>query len=161
MKTNLSTDTDTQKVILFNLDRYWLALPVAAVLKVVNFPSHFRAALHQMGVVHLGDTQDNIDSPAKAIALFNLEQYLGDRPNPTKGNFLMVVRLSDRQLAGIPMDEPPSLLPIPSTNLRPLAKIRRQTALLNLVSHVAVLPAEQGSIEVFLLDLDKMAASIS
>lgn len=158
--TNLFTDTDTHRVILFNLDRYWLALPVAAVLKVVNFPSHFRAALHQVGVVHLGDTQDNLNIPAKAIALFNLDFYVSDRPNTTKGNFLIVVRLSDRQLAGIPIDEPPSLLPVPSSAIRPLATTSRQNPLLNLVNHVAVLPAEQGSIEVFLLDLDKMAACI-
>ncbi|MFP4009384.1 MAG: hypothetical protein ACLFV6_15490 [Spirulinaceae cyanobacterium] len=157
---NLSTDTDTQKVILFNLDRYWLALPVTAVLKVVNFPSHFRAALHQMEVVHLGDAQNSLNSPAREIALFNLDRYLGDRPNLTKGHFLMVARLSDRQLAGIPIDEPPSLLPVPSSAIRPLATAHRHNPLLNLVSHVAVLPAEQGTIEVFLLDLDKMAASL-
>lgn len=157
---NLSTDTDTQKVILFNLDRYWLALPVTAVLKVVNFPSHFRAALHQMGVVHLGDAQNSLNSPAREIALFNLDRYLGDRPHLTKGHFLMVARLSDRQLAGIPIDEPPSLLPVPSSAIRPLATAHRHNPLLNLVSHVAVLPAEQGTIEVFLLDLDKMAASL-
>jgi chemotaxis signal transduction protein len=158
---NSLTDTNTQNVILFNLDRYWLALPVPAVLKVVNFPSHFRTALNQIGIVHLGESQVNLETPARAIALLNLDRYLSDQTTSIEGRFLIVARLSDRQLAGIPVDEPPSLLPIPDGTIRPLAASHRQSQILNLASHVAVLPAEKGSIEVFLLDLEKMEAQLA
>ncbi|MEC4868559.1 MAG: hypothetical protein SAJ11_20990 [Jaaginema sp. PMC 1078.18] len=136
------TDTETQNVILFNLDRYWLALPVAAVLKVVNFPSHFRTALQQIGVVHLGDTQESLDTPAKAIALLDLHSLETQSTKATVGHFLMVVRLSDRQLIGIPLDEPPSLPAIPTPHLCPLATPQPHHRLLHPVSHVASLAAD-------------------
>ncbi|MEC4868914.1 MAG: hypothetical protein SAJ11_22800, partial [Jaaginema sp. PMC 1078.18] len=77
------------------------------------------------------------------------------------GHFLMVVRLSDRHLIAIPLDEPPSLLAIPPPNIRPLATAQPHNRLLQLVSHVAVLAADKGSIEVFLLDLEKIGTQIT
>ncbi|MBD2578347.1 chemotaxis protein CheW [Oscillatoria sp. FACHB-1406] len=139
----------THKAILFKANRYWFALPMVAVLKVVNFPQELRTVLNEVGFVSLGD---------RAISLLDLEQSLDstNRRHAKQGRFLIIVQLSAQQLCAIPVDTPPTLGEIDLANVRQL-QVRATTPPLNLTSHIAPMRSEDSFLEVFLLDLDKLA----
>jgi chemotaxis signal transduction protein len=149
-----NSDREVSKVILFNVARYCFALPISAVLKVVNFPPELRTTLNEVGFVDLGE---------RAIALLDLQQKvnpLASRGNQ-QGRFLTIVQLSDKELCAIPVNDPPTLGEIPLSEVRELPPKAATTPPLNLASHVAVLDSEDPPLEIFLLDLQKMSPSNS
>ncbi|MDY7016000.1 MAG: chemotaxis protein CheW [Cyanobacteriota bacterium] len=146
-----SSDDDTSKVIMFNVARYWFALPIAVVLKVVNFPPEFRTTLNEVGLVDLGD---------RAIALLDLRPKVNALDSTTGrdgGHFLTIVQVSDKELCAIPVDRPPTLRDISLADVRALPNSATVVPPLNLASHVAVLDSEDPPLEVFLLDLQKIS----
>lgn len=147
------TEPPIRKAILFKASRYWFALPMAAVLKVVNFPQELRTVLNEVGFVSLGD---------RAISLLDLEESLdrNARRHAKQGRFLIIVQLSAYQLCAIPVDTPPTLGEIDLANVRQL-QVRATTPPLNLTSHIAPMRSEDSFLEVFLLDLDKLARLVS
>ncbi|MDY6784855.1 MAG: chemotaxis protein CheW [Cyanobacteriota bacterium] len=153
--TNFSpsrSDEDTSKVIMFNVARYWFALPIAVVLKVVNFPPEFRTTLNEVGLVDLGH---------RAIALLDLRPKINSLDTTTRqerGKFLTIVQVSDTELCAIPVDRPPTLREISLADVRSLPEGAAIVPPLNLASHVAVLNSEDPPLEVFLLDLQKIGS---
>jgi chemotaxis signal transduction protein len=148
-----SSDDDTRKVIMFNVARYWFALPIAVVLKVVNFPPEFRTTLNEVGLVDLGD---------RAIALLDLRPKVNSLDTTLRGErgrFLTIVQVSDKELCAIPVDRPPTLRDISLADVRSLPESAAIVPPLNLASHVAVLNSEDPPLEVFLLDLQKISRS--
>lgn len=66
----MNNSTETGKFIVFKIADYLLALPIANVLKVINYPPKNNRDLNTAGLVQIG---------SHAIALLDLHQLLGDR----------------------------------------------------------------------------------
>jgi len=137
------------KIILFKIADYWFALPVAAVLKVVRFPPEFRTTLNQVGLARAGD---------RVICLLDLHQQFNvaaTRSTP----FLILVQLSQHHIGGIPVEKPPTLLDISPSAVQLLPPSDRPATPLALAKYVALVTSQEPPLEVFLLDLEKLARS--
>lgn len=137
----------TPKIILFPLANYWLALPVAAVLKVVNFPPEFRTALNQLGLVRVGD---------RVIRLLDLHSafnVVAENPEP----FLILVQLAPDRVGGIPVSQPPTLLDLSLATVQLLPPSKLEAGPLRIVKYIAIVTSEDSPLEILLLDLEQLA----
>ncbi|MEC4986447.1 MAG: chemotaxis protein CheW [Oscillatoria sp. PMC 1068.18] len=144
--------TDTCKVIVFTIDNYWLALPITNVLKIINTPPLVNAKQNHLSLVHIGDI---------VLTILNLQQMLNlsHSETPKIGKFLLILQLTTGEIAGIPLDEPPSLLELPLVEIRSLPESYLQSTSLKIASHVALICQEETPQELFILDLEKIQIS--
>ena len=104
----------SRKLMTFQVAGEWYALPMAAVLKVVNCPSPSQGGRVQLGVVQLG---------SHMIQLLDLYRKFGlapDAPVPAAASFLLVLYTDSDQLWGIALDTPPDLLEVPAKAIKPI-----------------------------------------
>ncbi|NJK28539.1 MAG: hypothetical protein HC925_08960 [Coleofasciculaceae cyanobacterium SM2_3_26] len=65
--------------------------------------------------------------------------------------------MSQGELCAIPLRELPSMMDIPVSEVRPLPETFNGLRLVGLASHVALLPQEGRPLEIFLLNMRKLA----
>lgn len=141
-------ETQTLRIIVFTISDYQLALPLATVLKVMNCPPVISNISKSLGLVYIGQA---------AVRLINLHPKLdsGKSKQPeTEWRFLIILQPRAGELWGIPVDNPPNLIELPLTAFRVLPESHRQTSLLGLASHVAIVSQEEMTSTIFLLDLE-------
>ncbi len=137
------------KFIVFKIADYLLALPISDVLKVVNCSPATSSRLRTMGVIQLGRHMIRVVDLHQQLSSGNLSQLPGDQP------FLVIIRTPEAELCGIPVEEPPNLVEIPSEVMQSLPKSDRYgKPTLDLVSHAAVLSQGEVTTTIFLLDLN-------
>ncbi|MBE9065817.1 chemotaxis protein CheW [Leptolyngbya cf. ectocarpi LEGE 11479] len=141
-------DNDTlaiAKFITFKVADYWFALPMEAVLKVVNCPSR-----DQGGIVSLGIVQLSIHT----IQLLDLHGVfgLGTTSPPRQLPFLLVLRDANNKLWGITLESPPDLMELPLATFHSVTVDRRFIPKKQWISHIAI-PSEQDGRTLLLLDL--------
>lgn len=144
----MNNSTETGKFIVFKIADYLLALPIANVLKVINYPPGNNRDLNTAGLVQIG---------SHAIALLDLHQLLGDRtPDPTwYAPFLLIAQVDQKELCAIPVDEPPNLVELSKDSIRALPHSYHQNALLDFVSYGAMLSESGKTLTIFLLDINQ------
>ena len=140
---------ECHKAIAFQIDKHWLALPPAAVLRVIH-----KAALTQdrgsAQLVYLGNQPLQVLNLRPVLAaLGSSSMGLASADLPCMGGQFFVIAASDKTLSAIAVDQPPILveLPIAATHAVPPAYYR---AMGGIASHVSVVP-QLGT--VFLLNL--------
>lgn len=146
-------ETQTLRVIVFTMGDYQLALPLAAVLKVMNCPPVISSSSNSLGLIYIGQA---------TVRLINFHPKLdpGKSKQPeTEGRFLIILQPRLGELWGIPVDNPPNLVELPLTTFRVLPESHRQACLLGLASHVAILSQEEMTSTIFLLDLEQVFRS--
>ncbi|MGF1480587.1 MAG: hypothetical protein ACFB4I_14040 [Cyanophyceae cyanobacterium] len=169
---------EADSFVVFPVAKFLLALPIHAVVKVVNYPlvNNESAAT---GFIYLSE---------QPIPLLNLHEQLptsaalvakaagtdvaapmppnldgGEvtaapllvRQTPSVPPFL-VIAYCQEELYAIPVDEPPNLLKIPHNSIRNLPKTFKRQGLLALVDEMAVLTERGKTLTVFLLDLHQL-----
>lgn len=137
------------KLIVFKIADYFLALPISNVLKVMNYPPGNNEDLKAVGIVHIG---------RRAIALWDLHQILAgsDRLGSDASRpFLLIAQVFQKELCAIPVEEPPNLVELPRNSLQVLPQSFHQDKMRYLVSHVAVVPEGEKTFTIFLLDLNR------
>lgn len=145
----MQNESTVGKFIVFQIGSYLLALPINEVLKVIDCSSMANKELRTMGVVRLGH---------HTIRILDLHQQLSSSdlpPLPNDQPFLVVTRDSQGELCGIPVEEPPNLVELPLEVMRSLPKSERQSGVLNLVSHAAVVSQNEATTTIFLVDLKR------
>lgn len=141
-------DNDTSaiaKFITFKVADYWFALPMEAILKVVNCPSRDQGGIVSLGIVQLG---------THTIQLLNLHGVfgLGNTSPPRQLPFLLVLRDAHNKLWGITLESPPDLVELPLAIFHSVSVDRRFVPKKQWISHIAI-PSEQDSRTLLLLDL--------
>ncbi len=150
------------KAIAFQINKHWLALPPAAVLRVIH-----KATLTQgMGsaqLVYLGNQPMQVLDLRPVLSALSPPSPSPLSPSPlspsspsanlpsTAGQFF-VIAASGKTLSAIAVDQPPVLveLPVAATHTVPIAYYK---AIGGIASHVAVVP-QLGT--VFLLNLSSI-----
>lgn len=138
------------KAISFAIAGYRLALPMEAVLRVVNCPFKLRDSSSTMELIHLG---------SHAIAVLNLHPHLAlKQANPVSSHqqFLVVARSAQDDYCAIRVDTPPDLVDLPLNMIRKLPEPYRNGHPLNIASRVAVLPQGKATLAIFLLDMQRV-----
>jgi purine-binding chemotaxis protein CheW len=154
----LDRTTDSLPVLLFSVGRTILGIPLADVVRILNAPNAlqpveaFQAKTQAVSLLHWGDQE---------VTLLNLYQCFFPNLTPLPPTpFLVIWQTKPGELYGIPVSEPPLLLNIPLTTIRPLPSGYRQALPLDIASYVAVLPRADHPVSIFLLDLRRILAGV-
>ena len=135
------------KMITFKIADHWFALPMAAVLKIVNCPPVDQGGIVNLGMVQLG---------AHTIHLLDLHSTFGLGSAPlalTQTPFLLVLRGSQKKLWGIVLEAPPDLIDLPNTLFKSVSTDKRFSPKKQWISHIAVISKQDISRTLLLLDL--------
>ncbi|MFB2773370.1 chemotaxis protein CheW [Pelatocladus sp. BLCC-F211] len=143
----IQNQSPAEKFITFTVADYCLALPIKAVLKVVTCPVGDNHKLSKMGLIQIG---------RHIIRVLDLHQYLGIESVhqlPQSQSFLLITPISQAELCGILIYEPPDLIELSLEMMQPLSQSYYQSGLLKIVSHAVVVAQEKATKTIFLLDL--------
>ncbi|AFZ19708.1 chemotaxis protein CheW [Allocoleopsis franciscana] len=142
--------TSLVKLIVFNIGRLNLALRIESVYKVVNHTSTYGSGLKAVGITHLGEGE---------ITVVDLHQRFFNASQISESNlssYLIVVQNITGELYGIPVNETPALMEVSRGMIRVLPESYRRSDTLDVASHVAVIPQNETSITIFVLDVDRL-----
>jgi len=144
--------TQRKQVIVFAIGNYLLALPLTAVLKVMNYPSIVSSgSSHELGLLYIGQA---------AIKLLNLQQLVsGKSESVAQRQFLIILQASPGELYGIPVDNPPDLAELPLATFRVIPESHRQSSPLGMASHAAFVTEGETTSTIFLLDLKRVLSA--
>ncbi|MBD1865864.1 chemotaxis protein CheW [Leptolyngbya sp. FACHB-541] len=143
-------DSKLEKLIVFAIANYDLALPIDQVLRVINYPLDTSKSLEKIGLIQCG---------RHTIRAVNLSQQLQlETPDAQPLPFLMLVRGIDQELCGIPVSAPPDVIEISIEALQPLEWTSTTSPLLKVVSHTAVVKQTDETLSILLLDLYQVLA---
>ena len=136
-----------EKFIVFTIADYFLALPIAEVLRVVNCPAKTSSELEEIGMLQID---------RYVIRVLDLHQQLNEAlsQRPKDPSFLVITQNSEGELWGIPVDKPPNVMEFPIQMMRPLPS--GEFNLLKIASHVAVISHEKVTATIFLVDLKRV-----
>ena len=160
---NLAIDTNSKlisdfkqsliKLLVFEIRKLTLALPVLQVQKIIKYNPVHGSGLSYVNLTHL----DNKD-----IAIIDLHQKLFNTSLPRlsedEGYFIISKNITGESL-GIMVSKPPALVNIATTQIRLIPDTYRRSDTLKIASHVTVITQEnETSKTVFILDLGSLVA---
>ena len=136
------------KLIVFTIGKLNFSLPIETVYKILNSTTVYGSGTNQVGVTHIGDRE---------ITVIDLHQrfFKASSINESESNgYLVILQNTTGELYGIPVAEAPILMDVPLSTIRVIPESYRQADTLEIARHVAVIPQGEGSLTVFLLDVD-------
>ena len=147
--------TETCKAIIINIARHLLALPVNAVFKVIR-ASFVYSSKCENKLIHIEE---------QTFPLIDLNQLLATvKPNnePEQSlsltskaeKFLVLAKSNTGKLVAIVVDEPPTLMELPLSQIYALPASQQQK-LSKIASHIAIAPHQNSHLTVMLLDVQQ------
>jgi chemotaxis signal transduction protein len=143
------------KLLIFSVGQLNLAISVDIVKKIVDCTTIYSSGLNHMGMARVDDREITVVDLHKR--LFNTIQPLSSRSR----GYLIVARNSVGETFGILVAKAPSLEDIPLSQIRTLPESYRRSDTLEIASHVTVIPQKEGSMTVFILDVDSVVVPVS
>lgn len=146
----MHNDLNTNQFIVFGVSNHLLALPIADIVQVVNFPPQSDEELNHAGLIRLGN---------HIIRLVDLHwlDNSGDGFQPSAPPpFLVITKGLQGGFCGIPVYEPPDLIEISPGTIQILPQSERQIGVLKIASHAAVISWQNVTKTIFLLDIPRM-----
>jgi purine-binding chemotaxis protein CheW len=145
----MNDSAKVEKFVVFKIVDYFLALPISAVVKAIDYPLG-NEAIASAGLVQIGQHM---------LKLLDLHQITSNATSKTHAPFLVITQLNRNELYAIPVEEPPNLVELPRDSIRALPRWEHCLGLLELVSHVAEISEAGQPLTVFLLDINRAIAS--
>lgn len=142
-------DSELEKLVVFAIANYYLALPIDQVLRVINYPLDASKSLEKMGLIQCGRYTIRV---VDLFQQFQLEASYSTQSFP----FLMLIRGLNQELCGIPVCTPPDVIEISLKALQPLEWSLSTSSLLEAVSHTAVIKQENETRSILLIDLHRV-----
>ena len=142
------------QLLVFSVGTLKLSLPIQAIYRVVTQNLVHGSGLHPVGVTLINDLE--------VIVIDLYRRLFKSTPTEsTKTHCLVIVQSSSGELYGIPTPDTPELMDVPLSLLRVLPESYRRADTLDIASHVALIPLEQGSLTIFLIDINQLLPSSS
>ena len=148
----LSTNnTESIKLLVFNIGKLTLSLPILQVQKVVKHNQVHGSGLSYVNLAHIDERE---------IAVVDLHQKLFKisltETSQTPGYFIITKNVAQEPL-GIWVSEPPALIDVATSQIRLIPDSYRRADTLEIASHVAVITQEDRTSQtIFILDLEKL-----
>jgi chemotaxis signal transduction protein len=155
--SNISDDGDHLRTIVFSLadmentsiSQYIFALPVEAVDRAIVYPSERAVLRDGIGMINLGD---------QTLTIVDLRQkFTPIDPQQDSSKFLILFHTQAGELCGLPVKDAPVLLDIEPDTIRSIPLAYREVNQLSFVSHMAIVPQENGlePLQILILGLDR------
>jgi chemotaxis signal transduction protein len=147
---NISVQKDVSiKLLVFEIGKLTLALPILQVQKVVKQLEVYGSGLSHVNLTHL---------PEQAIAIVDLHQKLFGvslTKSQTTGYFIISKNIVGEPL-GIVVSQAPTLLDVSLEQIRLLPDVYRRADTLAIASHVTVIADRDALKTIFILDLTRL-----
>jgi chemotaxis signal transduction protein len=155
--SSVSDDDDTLRTVVFSLanmenttiSQYIFALPVEAVDRAIVYPSERAVLRDGIGMMNLG---------TQTLTIVDLRQkFTTIDPQQDSSKFLILFHTQAGELCGLPVKEAPVLLDIAPDTIRSIPLAYREVNQLSFVSHMAIVPQENGlePLQILILGLDR------
>lgn len=157
MTTDLAISVNSQsassrrqsiKLLIFTIGKLTLSLPILKVKKVVKYNQIQGSGLSHVGLTHLAEGDLTVIDLHRKIFGSSLAPE-----SQAQGYFLITIAIDSEPL-GIFVSEPPSLIDVPTNQIRSIPQSYRHADTLAIASHVTVIPqTDNTSQTIFILDL--------
>jgi len=137
---------ESVRVITFMIANQVLALPMNAVVKVVSCPPQMISSTNSIELFHFGQ---------RAITVLNLHKHFAQKLEVASGKFLVITQLKQKELYAFLVDTPPDLIDLPASTIRQVPESYRHGHALSIANCVAVLPKEEGSTSIFIIEIEQ------
>ena len=137
------------KLLVFEIGKLTLALPILQVKKIVKQSEVHGSGLSHVNLTHLADQE---------VAIVDLHQKLfgvSHTQAETSGYFIISKNVAGEPI-GILASESPTLIDVPTDQVRLIPDSYRRADTLEIASHVALIPQGDATITVFILDLSRL-----
>jgi chemotaxis signal transduction protein len=138
------------KLLVFTMGKLKLALHIERVKKVIDYVPVYGSGLNHVGIIHLEDKEVTVVDLHKKI--FKVKQ----NNDFIFKNYLILAMNSNKEQFGIIVNETPSLVEVPMSQIRVLPESYRRSDTLDIASHVTIIDRKNESLTVFLLDTDRL-----
>jgi purine-binding chemotaxis protein CheW len=145
------SESDVEQFIVFRIAKYLFALPIGDVLQVVNCPPQTNYEINQLGLFQIGQHIIKVVDLHQECNSGDLSQVTGNQ------SFLVLTRTPQGNFCGILVYEPPDLIEFSSEQLRSLP--RSEHPVLKFARHAVVLPWQERTTTIFLLDMQQALTS--
>jgi chemotaxis signal transduction protein len=160
--SSLNDDSDTIRTVIFSLadieqtsmSQYRFALPVEAVEKAVVYPADRAILKDGIGMINFG---------SQNLTIVDLRQkFTTIDPQQDSSKFLILFHTQAGELCGLPVKGAPELLDIEPEMIREIPLAYREVNQLSFVSHMAIVPQENGlePLQILLLGIDRSIARL-
>lgn len=149
LNTSLNSSVKTNysiKLLVFEIGKLTLALPILHVKKIIKQNEVHGSGLSHINLTHLPDTE---------VAIIDLHQKLFGvslTDQKTTGYFIISKDIAGETL-GIAISAAPTLIEVSSDQIRLIPDTYRRADTLEIASHVAIIPQNDITLTVFILDL--------
>ncbi len=149
LDSSLNTSTNINsliKFLVFEIGKLTLALPILQVQKIVRQSEVHGSGLSHVNLTHLAEQE---------VAIVDLHQKLfgvSQTKTENTGYFIISQNIAGEPL-GILVSKSPTLIDVPTDQVRLLPDSYRRADTLEIASHVAIIPQENNILTVFILDL--------
>jgi chemotaxis signal transduction protein len=154
MLSSPAVSVELCKAIAFSVSGYWLALPVASVIRVLPMSESSLFSHSDRGFTYIDGY------PTVVLDLHPLFGRLRYGKPESESQFVAIARLDGHSLCAIPIDEPPTLLDIPLGEVGVLPQSYRQS-LERVASHIVNVSQNGTTMTIFLLDLQGAMQALS
>ena len=151
--TNIANSTSNSllKLLVFEVSKLTLALPVEQTKKVVKYTSVYGSGLSHINLTHLDDRE---------VTIVDLEQKLFNNRQIDRANFngyFIITKDVIGESIGILVSKMPTLIDVSLSEIRLLPNSYRHSDTLEIASHVTVFSQKnKPCVTIFILDLDRL-----
>lgn len=136
----------TIRVLVAPFKNIWIALPMAVTRKIIRLED-------SVASLKLGDRMQIDNFSAQVCRLY---EHIYGEPNPQPETHGVVLHLSPTEILTVPMVQLPTIANLSESTLQPIAADYRDLFMLEVASHITLLPEAESDTTVFLLDVDKL-----
>ncbi|MDJ0687446.1 MAG: chemotaxis protein CheW [Xenococcaceae cyanobacterium MO_188.B32] len=146
-----STPDSLLKLLVFEVDKLTLALPIEQTKKVVKYTSVHGSGLNHINLAHLDDRE---------VTIVDLEQKLFKHSQAERNNFdgyFIITKDVMGESIGILVSKMPILIDVPLSQIRLLPNSYRHSDTLEIASHVTLITQKnKPAVTIFIVDLDRL-----
>ena len=135
------------KLLIFTVGKLNLALPILQVQKIVKQDKVHGSGLSHVNLAHLAEQE---------VAIVDLHQKLFQVPQPETNGYFIITKNVGSEPLGILVSKAPNLVDVSQEQIRVLPNSYRHADTLEIASHVAMIPQDDASLTVFILDLARL-----
>ncbi|MEM8674788.1 MAG: chemotaxis protein CheW [Cyanobacteria bacterium P01_G01_bin.67] len=138
------------KLIVFEIGRLTLALPILQIQKIVKQNKVHGSGLSHVNLAHLAEQE---------VAIVDLHQKLFGTvlPQTEETGYFIISQNINREPLGIFVAQAPNLIDVVEEQIRVLPDSYRRADTLEIASHVAIIPQGDTSLTIFILDISRLA----
>ena len=153
-KLNNAKSTESIKLLVFDIGKLTLALPILQVQKVIRQKEVHGSGLSYVNLIHLQEEEVTIVDLHQKLFGVSITQ------SESTGYFVLSKNVGGESL-GIAVPQSPTLTDVSLDRIRLLPDTYRHADTLEIASHVTVIDRDGTTVTIFILDLARLVSTRS